>query len=78
MNAMLLSRAGLGGGEFASLDHEMVEMALLLPSWQADELETAAHEQGLTAGELVRHLIRAFCRQQSACPSPRQSQDWHN
>jgi hypothetical protein len=43
-------------------DHpaEVVEISLLLPSWQVSAIETAAHDAGLTAGEMVRHLLRDF------------------
>ncbi len=46
--------------DISRLDAEMVELALLLPSWQASALESAANDQGLTAGQMVRHLIRDF------------------
>jgi hypothetical protein len=39
---------------------EVVEVPLLLPGWQVSALERAAHRQGLTAGEMVRHLLRDF------------------
>jgi hypothetical protein len=39
---------------------EMVELPLLLPGWQLDQLEMAARGQGLTVGQMVRRLIRAF------------------
>jgi hypothetical protein len=42
------------------LDGEVVEIPLLLPGWQASALETVAHEHGLTAGAMVRHLVRDF------------------
>jgi hypothetical protein len=44
----------------APTDGEVVEFSLLLPSWQAAALETAAQDQGLTTGQMVRHLIRDF------------------
>lgn len=53
--------AGTSGSEISRLDGEMVELALLLPSWQADALELAAQDQGVTAGQMIRHLIRDFC-----------------
>jgi len=46
--------------EISRLDGEMVELALLLPSWQANALEDAAADQGLTTGQMVRTLIRDF------------------
>jgi hypothetical protein len=39
---------------------EVVEIQLLLSGWQATAVELAAHERGLTTGELVRSLIREF------------------
>jgi hypothetical protein len=39
------------------LDGEIVEISLLLPGWQALELEKEAHERGLTAAQMVRHLL---------------------
>ncbi|MBY0522255.1 MAG: hypothetical protein K2R98_02590 [Gemmataceae bacterium] len=39
---------------------EIVEMSLLLPSWQAAALENAAQDQGLTTAQMVRQLIRDF------------------
>ncbi len=41
-------------------DGEMVEIALLLPVWQIDALESAAHSRGLTTGQMVRSLIGTF------------------
>jgi hypothetical protein len=38
----------------------VLEVPLLLPDWQVAALETAAHERGLTAGEMVRALVRDF------------------
>ncbi len=42
------------------LGEDVVEIPLLLPGWQATALETAAHHCGLTAAEMVRHLLRDF------------------
>ena len=46
-------------------DH-IVEVAFLLPDWQLAALETAAHGDCLTCGQLVRHLIRDFLGQKIA------------
>jgi hypothetical protein len=43
-------------------DGDVVEVPLLLPGWQVAALETAAHDRGLTAGEMVRHLLHDFIR----------------
>ena len=39
---------------------EVVEVPLLLPGWQVSALATAAQDRGLTAGEMVRSLLREF------------------
>jgi hypothetical protein len=41
----------------ARLEGGMVELSLLLPQWQVEALETAAHGQGLTAGQMLRRII---------------------
>jgi hypothetical protein len=42
---------------------EVVEVPLLLPGWQISALEKEAHHRGLTAGEMVRHLLHDFITQ---------------
>ena len=42
-------------------DDELVELALVLPRWQIDALATAARRRGLTAGQILRRLIGAYC-----------------
>ncbi|HXD88238.1 MAG TPA: hypothetical protein VN641_17245 [Urbifossiella sp.] len=39
------------------LDQEVVELPLLLPRWQATELEVAARERGMTTGQMLRRVI---------------------
>ena len=39
---------------------EVVEVPLLLPGWQISALEKEAHDRGLTAGEMVRVVLRDF------------------
>lgn len=39
-------------------DQEVVELPLLLPRWQAEELEAAARERGMTTGQMLRRVIR--------------------
>lgn len=39
-------------------DQEVVELPLLLPRWQAEELEVAARERGMTTGQMLRRVIR--------------------
>jgi hypothetical protein len=41
-------------------DEEMAELSLLLPGWQAAEMERLAHSRGLTLGQLIRLLIRDY------------------
>jgi hypothetical protein len=43
-------------------EEDVVELPLLLPGWQVSKLETVAHQRGLTAAEMVRHLLRDFLR----------------
>jgi hypothetical protein len=53
-------------------DQEVVEVPLLLTQRQAAVLEAVAGERGLTAGQLLRHLLRDFLGR-AAAPSPGQS-----
>jgi hypothetical protein len=46
-----------GSREITPLDSEVVEVALLLPRWQAVALEEAAHNRGVTAGQMLRRFI---------------------
>ena len=39
-------------------DQEVVELPLLLPRWQAMELEATARECGMTTGQMLRRVIR--------------------
>jgi hypothetical protein len=54
-----LLTACLPGSEGASAT-DVVEIPVLLPGWQALALEDAAHDRGLTAGEMLRHLLTDF------------------
>lgn len=55
-----------GTRELTPLDQEVVELALLLPRWQAEALEEAAHRRGLTAGQMLRRLVNLSLKD----PSP--------
>jgi hypothetical protein len=46
--------------EFDMPESDVVEIPLLLAGWQVSALETAAHDRGLTAAEMVRHVLRDF------------------
>jgi hypothetical protein len=48
------------GKEIRRLDEEMVEMSVLVPRSQAVPLEREARRRGLTAGQMIRLLIRNF------------------
>ena len=73
MTEQLLERAPLGakssdGDEWTTLDPtEVVEIPLLLSGRQMLALEEAAHHRGLTAGEMVRHLLQDFIAHSLAC-----------
>lgn len=43
--------------DVARQDQEVVELPLLLPRWQALELEAAARRRGMTTGQMLRRLI---------------------
>lgn len=45
------------GTELPRLDHEVVELPLLLPRWQAQALEEVARNQGMTTGQMLRRLV---------------------
>jgi hypothetical protein len=38
-------------------DQEVIELPLLLPRWQALELEAAARRRGMTTGQMIRRVI---------------------
>jgi hypothetical protein len=40
---------------------DLVELALVLPQWQVDALAAAARGRGLTAGQVLRRLVGAYC-----------------
>lgn len=42
------------------VEGDVVELPLLLPGWQVTKLETVAHQRGMTAAAMVRHLLRDF------------------
>ena len=48
------------------IDDEVVELALLLPRWQAEALEDAAHRRGLTTGQLLRKMIGSSLKDRTA------------
>ena len=52
--------------EVRSLDADMVELSVLLPRQQAVPLEREARRRGLTAGQMIRSLIRNFFLCQTA------------
>jgi len=52
--------------EITPIDNEVVELALLLPRWQAAALEDAAHQRGLTTGQMLRKLIGASLKGERA------------
>jgi hypothetical protein len=65
MNSATLLDLPPTASEMSPLDDEMTELALLLPTRQAQALQAAAHDRGLTAAQLLRSLIRDFCEQRA-------------
>jgi hypothetical protein len=47
-------------------DHEVVELQLLLPRWQAAALEAAAQSRGMTTGQILRRVITDLFSERSA------------
>ena len=47
----------IGQEDLTRSDHEVVELQLLLPRWQALALEAAAHNRGMTSGQILRRVI---------------------
>src|SRR5262249_61888424 len=73
MTEQILDRSPLGAtsfeaDEWTTLDPaDVVEVPLLLSGRQMLALEEAAHHRGLTAGEMVRHLLQDFIARTLAC-----------
>ena len=40
-----------------TLDADVIELALLLPRWQAQALQAAARQRGMSAAQMLRRLI---------------------
>jgi hypothetical protein len=59
MNERMRSLCGYDSGT-ALADRDVVEVPLLLPSWQVEALATAAQDRGVTAGEMMRNLLSDF------------------
>jgi hypothetical protein len=60
---MSITRNHLSRGDAPALglaDEEVVEIPLLLPTWQAAALVTTAQQHGLTVAEMVRRLLGNF------------------
>jgi hypothetical protein len=60
MNQRIESVASSEEREFDMPEADVIEVPLLLAGWQISALETAAHDRGLTAAEMVRHVLRDF------------------
>jgi hypothetical protein len=43
--------------DLGRFDQEVIELPLLLPRWQALELEAAASRRGMTTGQMIRRVI---------------------
>ncbi|MFL5328809.1 MAG: hypothetical protein ACJ8C4_07820 [Gemmataceae bacterium] len=51
------------GFRAANTSPEMVELSLILPHWQVEALETAAHAKGLTVAQMLRRVLGGFCNE---------------
>jgi hypothetical protein len=66
-----MSREAVGEGQGLPGQAEgAVECPLLLTRWQLAALEAAAHERGLTAGQMLRRLVAEFCASASSPTGP--------
>jgi hypothetical protein len=59
MNEHMGNLSGYDSGT-ALADRDVVEIPLLLPSWQVEALASAAQDRGVTAGEMMRNLLTDF------------------
>jgi hypothetical protein len=50
----------------ARTDQEVVEFPLLLPLWQALELEAVARRRGMTTGQMIRRTLGEMLAAQPA------------
>ena len=48
------------------MDQEVVEFPLLLPLWQALELEAVARRRGMTTGQMIRRMLGEMLAAHSA------------
>ncbi len=48
------------------MDQEVVEFPLLLPLWQAVELEAVARRRGMTTGQMIRRFLGEMLAAQPA------------
>jgi hypothetical protein len=55
-----INRSYNGDLGLALADRDVVEIPLLLPSWQVAALADAAQDRGQTTGEMLRHLLQDF------------------
>jgi len=53
-------RAGVEEPCTPLIEGDVIELPLLLPGWQVAKLETVAHQRGMTAAAMVRHLLGDF------------------
>jgi hypothetical protein len=49
-----------GTDDFRLDPSDVIEIPLLLPGWQMSAIEQAAFHRGMTAAEMVRHLLNDF------------------
>jgi hypothetical protein len=55
--AIVVNEASKLSPDMSALDADMIEMALLLPRWQAMALQRAAKQRGMTPGQMLRRMI---------------------
>jgi hypothetical protein len=70
MNECLTPRIAAGDSLRDGADLDVIEVPLLLPSWQVSALEALAHRRGLTAAAMVRTLLAEFLSAGTASCQP--------
>lgn len=61
-------------GETTTHPMEVMEISLLLPSWQVEALESEARNQGLTTGQMMRRLLGEYFTLSHSLPDPDRDQ----
>lgn len=61
----LMTAEGSGKADLGAIafPEEVIELPVLLPQWQVRALESAAHREGLTTGQMIRKALARLIEQ---------------